>query len=79
MKNGKCPKCNSTNVFMNRSGVEWADEGGWISIWMGSPNERLGKQSYYDSYICVDCGYFENFILDKDILQEVQTKWTKVA
>jgi uncharacterized protein len=27
MKNGKCPKCNSTSVFMNRSGIEWADEG----------------------------------------------------
>jgi predicted nucleic-acid-binding Zn-ribbon protein len=78
MKNGKCPKCDSTNVFMNRSGVEWGDEGGWIDVWIGSPDSRSGKQSEYDSYICVDCGYFENYILDRDILHEVQTKWTRV-
>jgi hypothetical protein len=79
MKNGKCPKCNSTSVFMNRSGIEWADEGGWVSIWMGSPIDRLGKQSAYDSYICSNCGYFENYILNKDILHEVETKWIRVA
>jgi hypothetical protein len=79
MKNGKCPKCNSTNVFMNIYGVEWSDEAGWLTIWMGSQKERSAKQSRYDSYICVDCGYFENYILDKEILHEVQTKWNRVA
>ena len=79
MKNGRCPRCDSTNVFMNRSGVEWADESGWITIWMGNPDSKSGKQSHNDSYICIDCGYFENYILERDILHEVQTKWKKVV
>jgi hypothetical protein len=78
MKNGKCPKCNSTNVFMNRKGIEWGG-GWWLEIWMGNLNERSSRQSDYDSYICADCGFFENYILDKNVLNEVQTKWTKVV
>jgi len=78
MKNGRCSKCNSTNVFMNRSGIEWSDESGRVTIWIGSPESRSGKQSYYDSYICIDCGYFENYILNQDVLHEVKKNWSKV-
>ena len=79
MRSGKCPKCNSTNVFMNKRGIDYGGGWGWLEIWMGSPDEASNRQSDCDSYICSDCGYFENYIVDKEILHEVQTKWTRVA
>jgi transposase-like protein len=79
MKNGKCPKCNSSNVFKNNKGIDWGSGWGWLEIWIGNSKERSNLQSDCDSYICTDCGYFENYIIEKDILQEVRTKWMKVA
>ena len=35
--------------------------------------------SEFESYVCTECGYFENYITDKAKLQEVQQKWAKVA
>ncbi len=79
MKNGKCPKCNSANVYKNISGIEYGDEGGWIEIWMGTPDSRSGKQSTFESYLCADCGYFENYLLNQDVLKEVRLKWARVT
>jgi hypothetical protein len=78
MKNGQCPKCHSTNIFKNVNGIDWGNEGSGIGIWIGSINSRSIAWSDCDSYICADCGYFENYILDKDVLQKVQAKWKKV-
>ena len=78
MKNGKCPKCNSTNVFKNQRGMNWGNSG-WVELWFGSLEERTNEYSDCDSYICTDCGYFENYLLDKEVLQKVQSKWTRVA
>ena len=35
--------------------------------------------SEFESYVCTECGYFENYITDKAKLQGVQQKWAKVA
>jgi len=64
MKNGKCPKCNSTNVFKNQRGLDWG-KSAWVEIWFGNPEDRTNAYSDYDSYICTDCGYFENYVLKK--------------
>jgi len=29
------------------------------------------------TYLCADCGYYENHIIDKDILAGVREKWDK--
>jgi predicted nucleic-acid-binding Zn-ribbon protein len=72
MKNGKCPKCNSSNVFKQEGGAG-PEHGIYVYTSM------LTSPSKCDSYICVDCGYFENYIMDTAKLQEVQKKWTRVA
>ncbi len=78
MKNGKCPKCNSTNIYMNRRGIDWGSKSQWIEIWIGTPDSRTNSWSDFDSYVCIDCGYFENYILDHEALREIQAKWKKI-
>jgi hypothetical protein len=78
MKSGQCPKCNSSNVFKYAKGVRFGDHGGRSSLIIFSGDLNHLSHSDYDSYVCVDCVYNENYILDRSILQEVQTKWTKV-
>jgi predicted nucleic-acid-binding Zn-ribbon protein len=79
MKNGQCPKCNSSNVFKHVTGVSFGDHGGGSSLTIFSGDLNHLNCSDYESYVCVDCGCNENYILDKVIFQEVQQKWIKVA
>ena len=78
MKNGKCPKCNSSNVFKNENGLYWGEHL-WVDVWFGTFREGSNEQSNCDVYICTDCGYFEHYLLDKDVLQKVRSQWTRVA
>jgi predicted nucleic-acid-binding Zn-ribbon protein len=73
MKNGTCPKCNSSNVFKKIKGVSF----GSYPIRVNTGGMMVGGTEF-DSYVCVDCGYFENYILDTVKLEEVKNKWTKV-
>ncbi|MGB8645395.1 MAG: hypothetical protein WCF84_09160 [Anaerolineae bacterium] len=73
MKNGQCPKCNSSDVFKKTRGVLFGN--GALTV---STGELIGW-SDFESYVCVNCGYFENYIVDQAKLQKVQKKWTRVA
>ncbi len=73
MKNGTCPKCGSSNVFMNEKGIYWHDG---MRVNTGSTNWGSPK---YESYICTDCGFFENYIIDAKELTRVAQKWKRVG
>lgn len=65
MKNGICPKCNSTKVFFK-------------------PYELLdvrlhGQKCEYTNYVCVECGYFETYITDKDALNTIPIRAEKIG
>jgi predicted nucleic-acid-binding Zn-ribbon protein len=77
LKNGKCPQCGSTNIFTNSNGIDYGGDSYQIELWIGSDDNRSDRQSDFISYICTDCGYFENHITDKEILKEIQKKWKK--
>jgi hypothetical protein len=79
MKDGKCPKCSSTNIYTNRRGIDWGSKSQWLEIWFGTPDSRINAWADFDSYVCIDCGYFENYILDREALSEIQTKWKKIS
>jgi hypothetical protein len=32
-----------------------------------------------ETFVCADCGYFENFVADPAKLMEISLSWTKVA
>ena len=79
MKNGKCPKCNSSNVFKYEKGVRFGEHGGGDSLTIFSGDvSHLTRYVAYESYVCVDCGYFENYISDKAPLEEIRKKWGRV-
>ena len=78
MKNGKCPKCNSNNVHHCNRGLDWGSESQSIEIWSGE-DKRDHIWTGFDSYVCVDCGYFETYILKKEALDLVRSKWAKVS
>ena len=73
MINGKCPSCSSTNVFKRDQGVYMGER--YLFVETGFATNNCD----YESYVCVDCGYYENHIKDKGKLQSVQKKWTKVS
>lgn len=65
MKSGKCPKCNSSNVYFKEYALN--------SVSLD------GKRVASVDYICTDCGYFETYITDKDALSKVVTRAEKLG
>ncbi|HLC82498.1 MAG TPA: hypothetical protein VJI69_01630 [Bacteroidia bacterium] len=75
MKNGNCPKCNSTTIYKLQDGIgssecQCISIGGW------------GKTSAkFDCYICTTCGYFENYVNDLNQLDAIANgkgNWKKI-
>ena len=68
MKDGRCPRCESTRIFENR-----IDQAGY----------RLTISSFHDTiltvYACAGCGYTERYVLDDRALRKIEDKWTPVA
>jgi predicted nucleic-acid-binding Zn-ribbon protein len=75
MKNGQCPKCNSSNIFKKENGLLMGGKTQTLAIFIGS----FTQGAACDCYICADCGYFESFIVSKDTLEQVRQAWTKVS
>jgi predicted nucleic-acid-binding Zn-ribbon protein len=65
MKNGKCPKCNSTKVYFK----EYALDALTLD----------GKRVENISYICTDCGYVETYVTDKDALGKIPVRAEKLG
>lgn len=57
---------------MKEQGVWWHDEMRLVtgSIKWGSPK--------YESYICTNCGFFENYVTDERELARVAEKWERL-
>lgn len=75
MRSGVCPKCGSTDVYSNehlsawvRSGYNWANT---IPI-TGLAHAELGN------FVCVNCGYTENYISNRNKLQKIAEKWPRL-
>ena len=75
MKNGICPKCGSETVHSKPDGLKYAAAKGVVFVHTG----MMTMASPAVSYICVTCGYFENYIADPGKLSEVAQSWQKVA
>ena len=63
MKNGKCPKCDSSNVYFKEYALDVVN--------------LDGRQTPYVNYVCTDCGYFETYITDKNALSKIPVKAEK--
>jgi len=67
MKDGICPKCNSTEIY---AGTNMAFKGGIVISFL----RYIGV----DYYVCAMCGYVESYLSDLYDLSEIKKKWSKV-
>lgn len=73
MKEGKCPKCGSTEIF---SGAEVVLKKGPF----GSNAIPISLTSVValDNYVCGDCGMLESYVSDPVKLAEIARRWKRV-
>ena len=75
IKSGKCPVCGSDEVYTDNTSVKRGERmiipvTGWSRLFL-------------DIYICTNCGYFKEFIAEKDLKDEkkitkIKEHWKKV-
>ena len=73
MKDGKCPKCGSTEVYCGAD--VYPKTGPFTS---NSIPISLTSVAALDNYVCTDCGYVERYIAESGKLKEIFIKWRKV-
>ena len=76
IKTGKCPVCGSGEVYDNRDSNQTGDRK-YIPV---SAMYSFGVEAF----VCMDCGYFKEFIRDLDIKNgklknKVKEKWNKTS
>ena len=74
IKTGKCPVCGSNEVYDNR-GTSPTDNRKFLIV-------SSFKSFSIDAYVCMNCGYFKEFIRDEDMKNEklkekVKENWNK--
>lgn len=74
MKDGKCPKCGSTNVYV-------ADDLPLKSGPFGSNAipVSLTVMAALDNYVCVDCGLVEHYVAEERMLKKIAKRWDRVS
>jgi hypothetical protein len=74
MKNGLCPKCGTASVFSKPDGVKFSAMQGVAFVHTGGSTRATPAMSY----VCTNCGYFENYLLDPAKLAQVAQTWEPV-
>jgi predicted nucleic-acid-binding Zn-ribbon protein len=74
MKNGTCPKCDSSNVYHEMNGIYVPNT---LGTFIRTANGNVGSRT--DDYICADCGYIERYVADEHKLKEVAKVWKRVS
>lgn len=75
LRSGKCPKCGSSEVYTDR---ELPKRGERMQLIISSM-----KRYFLDTYVCLSCFYFEEFVSDSDKLDskkidKIKQDWKKV-
>lgn len=75
MKSGKCPMCNSTEVYTNPES-EFRASGDIVEL----SDMNNGLQIYLVPYICMKCGFAAMFVDDMDEIRDLteQKGWRRV-
>jgi hypothetical protein len=75
MKNGLCPRCRTAHVHARPNGLERLEWQLGTSSWQ----QRHSQPAEVITFLCVLCGYFENYLLDRDQLSLAARKWPRVG
>ena len=73
MKNGKCPKCGSNEVYAATDLLLKSGPFGSNSIPIS-----LTSMAALDNYVCASCGFVERYVADEEKLKEITKKWKAV-
>jgi predicted nucleic-acid-binding Zn-ribbon protein len=73
MKQGKCPKCGSVNIYSAEDLPLKSGPFGSNSIPVS-----LAAMAALDNYVCVDCGLVESYVADAYMLKKIAKKWKAV-
>lgn len=79
MRRGICPKCNSKTVYAtNAPDSEFRLPRSMQNILIGTA--AVQSRVACERYVCVNCGYFETYVSDREFLNLVPTSgaWIKV-
>lgn len=68
MKTGKCPKCNSREIFKHTGN----SHGSFLTV-------SAFKQARLEDYVCTQCGYTEGYIVKEEHLKKIKEKWKRVG
>jgi len=76
IKTGKCPVCGSNEVYDNR-GKSATNHRKFLMI-------SAFKSFTLESFLCISCGYFKEFISDEDmknekLINKVKEDWNKTS
>ena len=75
MKEGKCPRCGSIQVRKQQNGLQGGAEMK-TAVWN---DKYVTEPANIVTYLCIYCGYFENYLLDRALLSKATQKWTQVG
>jgi hypothetical protein len=67
MRNGQCPNCQSIDVYVSADGAG-IGEGFALRIRIG---DGMLPTKKWATYLCVSCGYFENYITDAEKIARI--------
>jgi hypothetical protein len=67
MKNGKCPHCGSSEVYVSQDGGG-VGEGFQIYVRIGDAMKPIRNG---ETQLCTSCGYFENYVLNRDLIATI--------
>ncbi len=73
MKQGKCPKCGSANIYFAADLPMKSGPFGSNSIPVS-----LTAMAALDNFVCVDCGLVESYVADAYMLNKISKKWKAV-
>jgi predicted nucleic-acid-binding Zn-ribbon protein len=73
MKNGQCPKCGSREIHSNTNRKFPALN----TMTIGSGNFG-NRYAYLDTYVCVNCGFVENYVAKQEDLNYIKDEWATV-
>lgn len=62
-----CPKCGSANVYTSDGPGVGFD----VHLRVSTDGELIPSEEW-NTYLCTDCGYFENYVTGRDMLDKIQ-------
>jgi len=72
LKDNKCPKCGSTDIY---AGTDVYPKSGPFTS--NSIPVSLTSIAALDNYVCVACGYVESYVAETEKLKEISKKWVR--